>query len=42
MGKENDGIIRIDFPGYSGEDPLEEIHGKTGIKFFRTKKLTLF
>jgi len=24
-GKKNDGVLRINFPGYSGEDTLEEI-----------------
>lgn len=33
-GKDGEGIIRIDFPGYSGEDSLEEISWDEWYKIF--------
>lgn len=40
VGKESDnGIIRIDFPGYSGEDSLEEISWDDWYKIFQDRKL---
>jgi hypothetical protein len=38
-GKKGDGIIRIDFPGYSGEDSLEEISWEEWYKIFKEEKL---
>jgi hypothetical protein len=37
--KNNGGIIRIDFPGYSGEDTLEEISWEEWYKIFNKEKL---
>jgi hypothetical protein len=40
VGAEKDnGIIRIDFPGYSGEDSLEEISWDDWYKIFQDRKL---
>ena len=40
VGKgEDDGIIRIDFPGYSGEDSLEEISWEDWYKIFQDRNL---
>jgi hypothetical protein len=40
VGKgENDGLIRIDFPGYSGEDSLEEISWEEWYKIFQDRDL---
>lgn len=36
----DDGIIRIDFPGYSGEDSLEEISWDDWYKIFQERKLS--
>lgn len=39
-GKKNDtGILRIDFPGYSGEDSLQEISWDDFFKKFDESKL---
>jgi hypothetical protein len=38
-GKPGDGLIRIDFPGYSGEDSLEEISWEDWYKIFEKNKL---
>ena len=35
----DDGIIRIDFPGYSGEDSLEPIPWDDWYKIFQERKL---
>ena len=35
----DDGIIRIDFPGYSGEDSLEHISWDDWYKIFKDRKL---
>jgi hypothetical protein len=41
VGKDTgDGIIRIDFPGYSGEDSLEEISWDDWYKIFKERKLS--
>ena len=41
VGKDSDeGIIRIDFPGYSGEDSLEEISWDDWYKIFKERKLS--
>jgi len=40
VGKgKDDGIIRIDFPGYSGEDSLEHISWDDWYKIFQDRKL---
>ena len=40
VGKDSDeGIIRIDFPGYSGEDSLEEISWDDWYKISQERKL---
>jgi hypothetical protein len=39
VGGEDDGIIRIDFPGYSGEDSLEDISWEEWYKIFQDRKL---
>ena len=40
VGKQKDnGIIRIDFPGYSGEDSLEKISWDDWYKIFEEQKL---
>ena len=40
VGKgEGDGLIRIDFPGYSGEDSLEEISWEEWYKIFQERDL---
>jgi hypothetical protein len=39
VGGEVDGIIRIDFPGYSGEDSLEDISWEEWYKIFQDRKL---
>jgi hypothetical protein len=38
-GKNNSGILRIDFPGYTGEDTLEEISWYEFFKEFDKKNL---
>jgi hypothetical protein len=38
-GKKDGGIIRIDFPGYSGEDSLEEISWDEWYKIFNEENL---
>lgn len=39
-GSENDsGLLRINFPSYSGEDTLEEISWEDFFKKFETEKL---
>ena len=38
-GKQGGGIIRIDFPGYSGEDTLEEISWEEWYEIFNEEKL---
>ena len=40
-GKDDPGIIRIDFPGYSGEDSLEEISWDEWFEKFDRNKLAL-
>jgi hypothetical protein len=37
--KKGGGIIRINFPGYSGEDSLEEISWDDWFKIFNQEKL---
>lgn len=37
--KDGDGILRIDFPGYSGEDSLQEISWEEFFKKFDESKL---
>lgn len=39
--KENTGIIRLDFPGYTGEDSLEEISWDEWFEDFDTRNLAL-
>ena len=39
-GNKNDGVLRIDFPGYSGGDSLEEISWEDWYKVFRDKDLS--
>ena len=39
VGGKDDGIIRIDFPGYSGEDSLEDISWDEWYKIFQDRKL---
>lgn len=38
-GEKGNGIIRINFPGYSGEDSLEEISWDDWYKIFQDQKL---
>ena len=38
--KKGGGILRIDFPGYSGEDSLEEIPWEDWYKIFEESDLT--
>ena len=38
-GKEDTGMIRIDFPGYSGEETLKEISWKDWFEKFEEKNL---
>jgi len=38
-GKDGAGVLRIDFPGYSGEDRLEEISWEEFFKKFDQSKL---
>lgn len=38
-GKKGGGIIRINFPGYSGEDTLEEISWDEWYKIFKEEGL---
>jgi len=38
-GKKGGGILRIDFPGYSGEDSLEQISWDEWYKIFKDKDL---
>ena len=38
-GKKGGGIIRIDFPGYSGEDSLEEISWDEWYQIFKDNGL---
>jgi hypothetical protein len=40
-GKDDVGMIRIDFPGYSGEDSLEEISWDEFFEKFEEKGLAL-
>ena len=40
-GKNDVGILRIDFPGYSGEDSLEEISWDDFFKKFEESELAL-
>jgi hypothetical protein len=40
-GKKDPGILRIDFPGYSGEDTLEEIDWDTFFEWFDRNKLAI-
>jgi hypothetical protein len=37
--QEGEGILRINFPGYSGEDTLEEISWEEWYDIFRKRKL---
>ncbi|HEY8969381.1 MAG TPA: hypothetical protein VIM64_09810 [Puia sp.] len=37
--REGEGILRINFPGYSGEDTLEEISWEEWYDIFRKRKL---
>lgn len=37
--KEGGGVLRINFPGYSGEDTLEEISWDEWYKIFKERKL---
>ncbi len=39
VGGKDDGIIRINFPGYSGEDTLEDISWDEWYKIFQDRKL---
>jgi hypothetical protein len=39
--KDDVGMIRIDFPGYSGEDSLEEISWEEFFEKFEEKKLAI-
>ena len=39
VGAKDDGIIRINFPGYSGEDSLEDISWDEWYKIFQDRKL---
>ncbi|MEO6546840.1 MAG: hypothetical protein ABIN94_02535 [Ferruginibacter sp.] len=39
-GKEGEGMLRIDFPGFSGEDSLEEITWEEWYKIFEKRDLT--
>jgi hypothetical protein len=39
VGRKDDGIIRINFPGYSGEDSLEDISWDEWYKIFQDRKL---
>lgn len=39
VGGKDDGIIRINFPGYSGEDSLEDISWDEWYKIFQDRKL---
>jgi len=39
VGGKDDGIIRIDFPGYSGQDSLEEISWDEWYEIFQDRKL---
>ena len=39
VGGKYDGIIRINFPGYSGEDTLEDISWDEWYKIFQDRKL---
>jgi hypothetical protein len=42
-GKEGGGILRINFPGYSGEEKLwRKFPGTNGIRFLRRKILPFF
>ena len=38
-GKNNDGVLRINFPGYSGEDTLEEMTWDDWYKVFQENNL---
>ncbi|SFN17848.1 hypothetical protein [Nitrosomonas communis] len=38
-GKEDPGLLRVDFPGYSGEDSLEEISWEAFFEKFEEKDL---
>ena len=38
-GKEGDGLIRIDFPGYSGADSLQEITWEEWYEIFQDRGL---
>ena len=40
-GKDDVGIIRLDFPGYSGEDSLEEISWQEFFEKFEEAELAL-
>lgn len=40
-GKSDTGMIRIDFPGFSGEDKLEEISWEEWFKAFEENDLAL-
>jgi hypothetical protein len=37
--KEGEGLLRLDFPGYSGGDSLEEISWEEWYKIFQDKEL---
>jgi hypothetical protein len=39
VGGEDEGILRINFPGYSGEDSLEEISWEEWYEIFIERKL---
>lgn len=39
VGGKDDGIIRINFPGYSGEDTLEDISWDEWYEIFNDRKL---
>ncbi len=39
VGGQEDGIIRINFPGYSGEDTLEEISWDEWYEIFQDRDL---
>ncbi len=40
-GKGDPGVLRIDFPGYSGEDTLDEISWENWFEAFDENKLAL-
>jgi hypothetical protein len=40
-GKDDPGILRIDFPGYSGQQSLEQISWDTFFEYFDANELAL-